>query len=93
MHEKKFYNLTNPQKSIWVTEEYYKGSCINNICGTALIKEKVNLRLLEKAIHTVLQNNDIFKIKFSINDNNIMQYISDYVNSDIVYLCAKNRSR
>ncbi len=90
MQEQKFYNLTNPQKSIWVTEEYFKGSAINNICGTALIKEKVNLRLLEKAIHTTLLNNDIFKIKFSINDNSIIQYVSDYVNSDIVYLCAKN---
>lgn len=92
MHEKKFYNLTNPQKSIWVTEEYYKGSSINNICGTALIKENVNLRLLEKAIHTTLQNNDIFKIKFSINNNEVMQYVSDYVNSDIIYLRAKNQN-
>ena len=90
MQEKRFYNLTNPQKSIWVTEEYYKGSSINNICGTALIKENVNLRLLEKAIHATLQNNDIFKIKFSINNNEVMQYVSDYVNSDIVYLRAKN---
>ena len=90
MQDQKFYKLTNPQKSIWVTEEYFKGSAINNICGTALIKEKVNLRLLEKAIRTTLLNNDIFKIKFSMNDNNIIQYVSDYVNSDIVYLCAKN---
>ena len=90
MHENNFYNLTNPQKSIWVTEEYYKGSSINNICGTALIKEEVNFRLLEKAIYATLQNNDIFKIKFSIKDNNVVQYVSDYVNSDIVYLCAKN---
>ena len=91
MQEKSFYHLTNPQKSIWVTEEYYKGSAINNICGTALIKEKVNLRLLEKAIRTTLQNNDIFKIKFSMHDNEVMQYVSDYVNSDIIYLRAKNR--
>ena len=90
MQEKNFYSLTNPQKSIWVTEEYYKGSAINNICGTALIKEKVNLRLLEKAIRTTLQNNDIFKIKFSMHDNEVMQYVSDYVNSDIIYLRAKN---
>ncbi len=90
MQEKSFYHLTNPQKSIWVTEEYYKGSAINNICGTALIKEKVNLRLLEKAIRTTLQNNDIFKIKFSMQDHNVMQYVSDYVNSDIIYLRAKN---
>ena len=40
MQEQKFYNLTNPQKSIWVTEEYFKGSAINNICGTALIRQK-----------------------------------------------------
>ena len=31
-------NLTNAQKSIWVTEQYYKGSSINNICGTAVIQ-------------------------------------------------------
>ena len=81
MHERIYYNLTNPQKSIWVTEEYYKGSSINNICGTALIKENVNLRLLEKAIRNTLQCNDIFKIKFSIDNNEVVQYISDYVNN------------
>ena len=90
MHEKKFYNLTNPQKSIWVTEEYFKGTSVNNICGAALINQKVNFALLEKAIKLVLEKNDIFKIRFSIKDDNIVQYVSDYVNSDIVYLRAKN---
>ena len=32
----KLYNLTNPQKSIYLTEEYYKGTNINN-ATTALI--------------------------------------------------------
>ena len=90
MHEKKFYNLTNPQKSIWVTEEYFKGPSVNNICGAALINQRVNFALLEKAIKLVLEKNDIFKIRFSIKDDNIVQYVSDYVNSDIVYLRAKN---
>ena len=92
MQEQKFYNLTNPQKSIWVTEEYFKGSAINNICGTALIKEKVNFDLLKKAINIVLENNDIFKIKFSLKNDIVTQYISDYVNSDIELLRAKNYS-
>ena len=35
-------NLTNSQKSIWVTEQYYKESSINNICGTAIIDEQVD---------------------------------------------------
>ena len=92
MHEKKFYNLTNPQKSIWYTEEYYKGSTINNICGTALIKQKVNFDLLKESINIVLENNDIFKMKFSLKNDIITQYISDYVNSDVEFLHAKNYS-
>ena len=90
MQEKSFFHLTNPQKSIWVTEEYYKGSAINSICGTALINQKVNFYLLEKAIKLVLENNDIFKIKFLIKNDNVMQYVSDQVNSDIKYLRVKN---
>lgn len=90
MQDLKFYDLTNPQKSIWITEEYYKGSAINNICGTAIIKENVNLNLLKKSINYVLKNNDIFKIKFTMHENNIMQYVSDTINSDIILLHAKN---
>ena len=44
----KFYELTNPQKSIWYTEEVFKGTPIENISGTALISEKVNFKKLEK---------------------------------------------
>ena len=40
-------NLTNSQKSIWVTEQYYKGSSINNICGTAIIDEQVDFEKLK----------------------------------------------
>lgn len=43
----KMGNLTNSQKSIWVIEQYYKGSSINNICGTALINEKLILKNLK----------------------------------------------
>lgn len=46
-------NLTNSQKSIWVTEQYYKGSSINNICGTAIIDEKVDFEKLRESIEVV----------------------------------------
>ena len=58
--------LTNAQKSIWVTEQYYKGSSVNNICGTAIIEEKVNFEKLEKAINIVCQKHDNFKLKLKI---------------------------
>ena len=41
--KKQTYELTNPQKSIWYTEEFYKGTPINNISGTVIIPKKVNL--------------------------------------------------
>lgn len=42
--KKDVYELTNPQKSIWYTEQFYKGSSVNTICGTAYINEVVDFK-------------------------------------------------
>ena len=42
MKNKEVYELTNPQKSIWYMEEYFKGTPINNICGNLTINESVD---------------------------------------------------
>ena len=34
---KKLVNLTYPQKAILLTEQFYKNTAVNNICGTAII--------------------------------------------------------
>ena len=54
--EKELFNLTNPQKSILLTEEFYKGTNINNICGTAIIEDIVNFDLLKKAMNIFVKN-------------------------------------
>ena len=46
--EKKVYELTKPQKSIWHTENYYSGTNINNVCGVLAINEHVNFDILNK---------------------------------------------
>ena len=61
-------NLTNSQKSIWVTEQYYKGSSINNICGTAIIEEKVDFEKLRKSVEIVCQKHDNFRLQLNIED-------------------------
>ena len=79
---KELYELTNPQKSIWVTEEFYKGTSIENIAGITTIKEKVDFSKLKKAINIFVRNAESSRLKF-VNDNNIVkQYISDYVELD-----------
>jgi len=77
------YNLTNPQKSIWFTEEIFKGTPIENITGTVLVKDKVDFKLLEKAINIFVQKNDSFRLKFVLENGQPLQYVSKYVPFDI----------
>ena len=76
--EKSVYDLTSPQKSIFLTEKYYTNTNINNICGTAIINNKLNFDLLEKAINIVIKNNDSFRIRFVKQENNLKQYVEEY---------------
>lgn len=73
-----FYGLTNPQKSIWYTEEVFKGTPIENITGTVIIKKEVNFKLLEKAIHIFVEKSDSFRLQFSIRGSELYQHIEEY---------------
>ena len=68
--------LTNSQKSIWVTEQYYKGSTVNSICGTAVIEEKVDFEKLKKSIQIVYKMHDNFKLRFKIKNGELKQVLS-----------------
>ena len=72
------YDLTNPQKSIWLMEQFYKGTAVNNICGTVLIHEPVNFSNLYKAVCTFVKSNNSFMIRLCFNERNeISQYFDD----------------
>ena len=93
MQKKDVYNLTNPQKSIWYMEQYYKGSTLNNIAGHLFINEPVNFELLKKAANHFVKDNDGFRLKlFYDNENNIKQYISDFEPFDIELVDIKTHS-
>ena len=83
MPKREEYELTSPQKSIWYTEAFYKGSSIHNICGTANIHEKVNFELLKKALIIFMNNNDVFKFKLFIKNDKVKQYNSQSINDNI----------
>ena len=80
-------NLTNSQKSIWVTEQYYKGSSVNTISGSSIIDEKLDFQKLEKSIRIVCQKHDNFKIKLKIKDGEIFQeFTNDKENIEFINL-------
>lgn len=87
------YELTNPQKSIWLTEQYYKGTSINNICGTAKLNFKIDFDILVKAINLVIKNNDCFRIKLITTNGIVKQRISNYKFVDIEIVDITNESK
>lgn len=71
--EKEFYNLTNPQKSIWYTEQFYQDSCVNNLCGTVFIDQVVDFDILKKSIYQFVKDNDSFRLQLQYDENGVIK--------------------
>ncbi len=80
---KSMYSLTNPQKSIWLTEQFYKGTSIENITGTVIVSQNVDFDALKKAINLFVKNNDSFRLKFTVKDSTVFQYVDLFNEFDI----------
>ena len=75
----KLYDLTNPQKSIWLTEQFYKGSTINNLCGTVSISEAIDFTKLNEAINILVRDNDALRIHLKqLEDGTIKQFFTEF---------------
>ena len=90
MGEKNCYELTNPQKSIWNMEEYFKGTTINNICAPEIIYEKIDPKVLKKALNNLVKKNDAFRIQIELQNGVPMQYITEYKPFEIEVVHIKN---
>ena len=89
---KKLVSLTYPQKSILLTEKFYKNTSINNICGTAIIDSVLDFDALKKAIKIVIKTNDVFSIRLTQIENEIKQYIYEKEILDIEIIDIKDES-
>lgn len=89
--QKEFYDLTNPQKSIWLTEQFYQGTCVNNLCGTVAIDQVVDFDMLKKAIYQFVKDNDSFRLRLMFDEKGeIKQEITDFEPFDIEIIEVKN---
>ena len=91
--ENKMYELTNPQKSIWLTEQYFQNTAINNICGSLIIKQDTDLNLLNTAINLFIKNNDSFQLRFKKNHENLLQYFAKDENYNFEILPIEKESQ
>lgn len=78
MLEEKLKELTNPQRSIWLTEQYSKNTSIGNICGTITIFEKIDFKKLEEAIKEFVKRNENIRTRLCIKNGEVKQYFEEY---------------
>lgn len=74
------YELTNSQKSIWLTEQYLKNTSIGNITGRILIFEKINTEKLILSIKEFVRRNDSMRTKLFIENETPKQFFDDFDN-------------
>ena len=86
------YELTNPQKSIWNMEEFFKGTTINNICAPDIIYERIDENVLKQALNNIVKKNDSFRIQITLENGIPMQHIEDYKPFDIDVIHIKDES-
>lgn len=90
--KEKIYDLTNPQKSIWEMEQFYKGTPMNNIGGTVLIHDKIDFAKLIQSIRIFFENNDTFRAKLFFDENHALkQYFEDDYELDTEILPLKDQ--
>lgn len=79
--KKDVYNLSKPQESIWLTEQYFKGSNINRIITLADFSSKIDnidFELLNAAINHTVRQNDNFQIRLFLEEGNVKQYFEEF---------------
>ena len=83
--KKDVYDLSKPQESIWLTEQYFKNTNINRIICFADFSPKtdtVDFDILKKALNTMIKHNDVFQTRLFLDNGTIKQYFCDFKEFD-----------
>lgn len=73
-----YYPLTHPQKGIWLTESFYKGTGVCNIAQSVKLGKELELEFLQNAINKVIEQNDGIRLRMVETKGEISQIVSPY---------------
>ena len=85
------YQLTYSQKNIWYTEKMYPGTSIGNVAGTLRMKEKIDFKILEKAINKFVEQNEGMRLQITEKEGVPYQYIKDYKEFKVDFIDFSNK--
>lgn len=86
------YDLTFPQKNIWLLEQFNSNTSINTISAT-MIFNKIDIELLKKTVNIVIDENDSINIKICLDNGIPKQYIEKKLDLDIEYINYYERTK
>lgn len=83
MQSKDVFELTKPQQSIWISEQFISDP-INNIVGTMYFKKKnTDLKLLKQAVNLTVKNNEALRTRIFLDESTPKQFFEDFSQFDI----------
>ena len=88
----KNFSLTEPQKAIFNTEQFFPNTSINNISGRVIIHSKINVKLLEKAINIFVQKTNNIRYQLCMDKDIVKQYQKEYEPFCVDYVCLTSEN-
>lgn len=82
--EKQYYELTNPQKNIWMVELVNDGNNINNISGLFYIKnDEFKYDIHNEVLNELIKNNEALRLNIIKKNEEAFQYIKEFKKQNI----------
>ena len=93
MNPTKYFEMSNPQKRIWLTEVLHNHLDMSNIGYLIELKGKYNLEQLARAVKYVVKVNTALQLRFKDSDEvkgHLLQYLPEYQEAEIEIIEAAN---
>ncbi|MED4445709.1 non-ribosomal peptide synthetase [Bacillus thuringiensis] len=87
---KKFYNLTHPQKRIWYIDKVNFNSPLHNIGGCLKIKVSIDVNRMKETLNIIVKKNEGLRLRISEKDGQPVQYIHEFEKEKIDYIDFSN---
>lgn len=72
------YELTFPQKNIWLVENFYDSKLINIISGSLVIKKEFDISKAEETVNKFVELNDAMRLRICVENGLPKQYVSAF---------------
>lgn len=73
------YELTFPEKNIWLVENFFESKLVNIISGSLIIKKDFELSKAEKTVNRFVELNDGMRLRICVENSIPKQYVVPFV--------------